>query len=155
MTNKLKNTVGHGCQLVSQSINPEPMTRTEFPSRPWEDLACDVLGPLGSGDFIFVCIDYYSRYFEMEIMKSVTSENLIRVLDKWFTTHGLPLSLRTDNAQYFVGNVFTQYLRQNSVEHRRNTPLWPSANGEIERQNRSILKRLRIAQAETKTGNQA
>ncbi len=28
------------------------------------------------------------------------------------------------------------------------TPLWPQANGEIERQNRSILKRLRIAQAE-------
>ena len=33
------------------------------------------------------------------------------------------------------------------------TPLWPQANGEIERQNRSILKRLRIAQAEVETGN--
>ena len=39
-------------------------------------------------------------------------------------------------------------VEKNGIEHRRTTPLWPQANGEIERQNRTILKRLRIAQAE-------
>ena len=29
--------------------------------------------------------------------------------------------------------------------HDRNTPLWPQANGEIERQNRSIMKRIQIS----------
>ena len=37
---------------------------------------------------------------------------------------------------------------ENGIEKQMTTPLWPQANGEIERQNRSILKRLRIAQAE-------
>lgn len=41
-------------------------------------------------------------------------------------------------------------MEENGVEHRMTTPLWPQANGKIERQNRSILKRLRIAQAEDK-----
>ena len=75
------------------------MSRTELPNAPWQDLVADVLGPLPSGDFIFVCIDYYSRYFEFEVTKTITSEKLATILNKWFLTHGLPVSLRTDNAK--------------------------------------------------------
>ena len=70
------------------------------------------------------------------------------MLSKIFVTHGLPLSLRADNCPQFTSEHFTKYLEENGIEHRRTTPLWPPANGEIERQNGSILKRLRIAQAE-------
>ena len=59
----------HGCQLVSQPLKPEPMTRTEFPFAPWQHLGADLLGPLPSGDYIFVVVDYYSRFFEMEFTK--------------------------------------------------------------------------------------
>ena len=41
-------------------------------------------------------------------------------------------------------------MKEHGIYHRKVTPLWPEANGEVERQNRSILKRLRIAQAEHK-----
>ena len=58
------------------------------------------------------------------------------------------LSLRTDNGLHFTSEHFTKYLEENGIEHRRTALLWPQANGEIERQNHSILKRLRIAQAE-------
>ena len=70
------------------------------------------------------------------------------MLSKIFVTYGLPLSLRTDNGPQFVSDHLKKYLEENGIEHRRTTPLWPHANGEIERQNRSILKRLRIALAE-------
>ena len=36
------------------------------------------------------------------------------------------------------------------VQHRRNTPLWPRANGEVERQNRTLLKSLRISHLENR-----
>ncbi|KAL9968146.1 hypothetical protein ACROYT_G026481 [Oculina patagonica] len=84
----------------------------------------------------------------MEFTKSTTSEKIVSMLSKIFVTHGLPLSLRTDNGPQFVSDYFEKYLEENGIEHRKTTPLWPQANGEIERQNRSILKRLRIAQAE-------
>ena len=138
----------HGCQLVSQPLKPESMVRTELPSAPRQHLAADLLGPLPSGDYVFVVVDYYSRFFEMEFTKSTTSEKIVSMLSKIFVTHGLPLSLRTDNGPQFVSDYFEKYLEENGIEHRRTTPLWPQANGEIERQNRSILKRLRIAQAE-------
>ena len=124
------------------------MVRTELPSAPWQHLAADLLGPLPSGDYVFVVVNYYSRFFEMEFTKSTTSEKIVSMLSKIFVTHGLPLSLRTDNGSQFVCDYFKKYLEENGIEHRRTTPLWPQANGEIERQNRIILKRLRIAQAE-------
>ena len=41
-------------------------------------------------------------------------------------------------------------METNDIQYRTSTPLWPQANGEVERQNRSLLKTLKIAQAEKK-----
>ena len=43
-----------------------------------------------------------------------------------------------------------EYLKEMGIEHRYTTPLWPRANGEVERQNRSLLKSIRAAHAEGK-----
>ena len=64
--------------------------------------------------------------------------------------HGLPLSVTSDNGPQFVLNEFEKYLEDCGIEHRKTTPLWSQANGEVERQNRSLLKRMQIAQAEGK-----
>jgi len=87
---------------------------------------------------------------KMEFMKSTTSEKIVSMLSKIFVTHGLSLSLRTDNGSHFVSDYFKKYLEENGIKHRRTTPLWPHANDEIERQNRTILKRLRIVQAKAR-----
>ena len=118
--------------------------------QPWQDLAADLMGPLPSGDYIFVVVDYYSRYFEVDIMKSVTSTHVIGSLEKIFCTHGLPKLLKTDNGPQFASEEFESFLKTNDIQHRTSTPLWPQANGEVERQNRSLLKALKIAQAEKK-----
>ncbi|XP_022801588.1 uncharacterized protein K02A2.6-like [Stylophora pistillata] len=140
----------HGCQLVGLPTPPEPLRHTEFPSQPWIDLAADLMGPLPSGEYVLVVVDYYSRYFEVDILTSVTSTKVIESLDKIFCTHGLPQSLKTDNGSQFVSDEFERFLETNDIEHRTSTPLWPQANGEVERQNRSLLKALKIAKAEKK-----
>ncbi|PFX22385.1 Uncharacterized protein K02A2.6 [Stylophora pistillata] len=71
-------------------------------------------------------------------------------LEKIFTPHRLPQSLRSDNGPQFRSEVFERYLEDNGIEHRKTTPSWPQANGDIERQNKSLLKRMKIAQAEGK-----
>ena len=64
--------------------------------------------------------------------------------------HGLPLSVTSDNGPRFVSSEFERYLEGCGIEHRKTTSLWSQANGEVERQKLSLLKRMRIAQAEGK-----
>ena len=140
----------HGCQLVSRPANPEPIKPNPSPRGPGQELAVDLLGPLPYGDSALVVVDYFSRFYEIGVMRSTTSEKIIERLEEIFTTHGLQLSVTSDNGPQFRSDVFKRYLKGRGAEHRKTTLLWPQANGEVERQNRSLLKRMRIAQAEGK-----
>ncbi|XP_022788169.1 uncharacterized protein K02A2.6-like [Stylophora pistillata] len=62
----------------------------------------------------------------------------------------LPTGERQILAPQFVSEESEAFLRTNGIEHRETTPLWPPANGEVERQNRSLLKCLQIAHLEGK-----
>jgi transposase InsO family protein len=83
-------------------------------------------------------------------MKSTTAEKTVEKLKITFARHGLPLTVRTDNGPQFVSQVFSDYMRNIGAKHLKTTPRWPQANGEVERQNQSLLKRMKIAQAEGK-----
>ena len=108
------------------------------------------MGPLPSGDSVLDVVDYYTRYYEIAIMGSTKSDKIVESLEKMFATHGVSLSITSDNGPQIISETVEQYLVDNGVEHRKITPLWPQANGEVERQNRSLLKRMNIAQAEGK-----
>lgn len=86
-----------GCTLVSAPSAPEPMSRRELPARPWEDLAIDFLGPLPEGQFLLVVVDYYSRYYEVCEMGTITAEDTIRELRAIFSRFGVPLTVTADN----------------------------------------------------------
>ena len=67
----------HGCQLVAKPESPEPLRPTTLPEGPWQDVALDFLGPMPTGESILVVVDYYSRYYEIAIMRSTTREKTI------------------------------------------------------------------------------
>ena len=63
----------HGCQLVAKPDPPEPIRSTRLPEGPWQDLAIDLLGPFPSGPSILVIVDYYSCYYEYDVLMSTTT----------------------------------------------------------------------------------
>ena len=138
----------HGCQLVARPEPPEPVTPTQLPEGPWRDVAVDLMGPLPSGHSLLVIVNYYSRYQETLVMQSTTTEKVIECLEDTFARHGIPVTLKSDNGPQFVSGEFKNFCQDNNIEHCKTTPRWAQANGEVERQNRSLLKRLQIAQAE-------
>ena len=138
------------CQLVGPYLAPEPMQRTEPPTGPWQDIAIDLMGPMPTGESLLVVVDYYSRYFEVVTMRSTTAQKVITALVEIFARYGFPHSLKSDNGQQFVSKKFQTFLHNKGIEHRKSPPLWPQANGEVERQNRTLLKALKVAQAEGK-----
>jgi len=144
----------HGCQAVSEYAPPEPMARVFPPSGPWEDCAADILGPLPSGESLLVVVDYFSRYFEVVILRSTSSTRIIESLKPIFARFGVPHTLKTDNGPQLVSGEFETFLAENGIEHRTTPPLWPQANGEVERQNRTLMKSVQIAHIEGKDWRQ-
>ena len=95
-------------------------------------------------------VDYYSRFDEVIIMRSTATKTVVDALSQIFTRYGYPFSLKTDNDPPFCGKEFTKYLSDHGVEHRTSPPLWPQVNGQVERENQSTLKSLRIVHVEGK-----
>lgn len=136
-----------GCRLVSQPERPEPMQRRKLPEAPWLDVAIDFLGPLPSGDYLLVIIDYFSRYKEVEILRKITAQETAERLDRIFVRLGYPKTITLDNGRQFVSREFEEFCNHRGIVLNRTTPYWPQENGLVERQNRSLMKRLKISQA--------
>lgn len=114
-----------GCTLVGAPSAPEPMSRKVLPSVPWEHLAIDFLGPLPSGHYLFVVVDYYSRYKEVEIMTNTEAVPTVR-LRRIFARFGLPLSIHSDNGPQFISQEFENYCKNNNIHHNTGIPYWRS-----------------------------
>lgn len=84
------------------------------------------------------------------VVRTITSEKTIECLETIFARHGLPEVLVSDNGPNLVSEKFEAFLKENGNKHGHVTTRWAQANGEVERQNRSILKRLQLAHAEGK-----
>lgn len=65
-------------------------------------------------------------------------------------THGLPKTIVSDNGRQFTDEGLQEWLHSNGIKIAHVAPYWPQANREVERQNRSILKKLKIIHAEKK-----
>lgn len=139
-----------GCTLVSLPDPPAPMKRRELPSEPWVDIAMDLLGPLPNNDYILVIIDYYSRYKEIKITRTITSLQIIKILRELFSRLGYPLSITADNGRQFISEEFKNFCNDCNIKLFNTVPYWPQMNGEVERQNRDIVKRLKIGSSENR-----
>ena len=112
-------------------------------------------GPLPSGDYLLVVIDRYSRFPEVEIVKSTKASVVIPKLDKIFATHGIPSTVKTDNGPPFNGEEYSRYLTALGITPKFSTPLWPQGNAEAERFMQPLLgKTLRTAKAENRPWQQ-
>lgn len=104
-------------------------------------------GNLPSGHHLLVVVDYYSRFIEVEIMTKIDSSATIKRLRDMFARFGLPYSIAADNAKQFVSHELKDYCATNNIELRSTIPYWPQMNGEVEIQNKSLLKFIQIAQS--------
>lgn len=137
-----------GCTLVSAPNPPNPMRRRELPAQPWVDVAVNYLRPLPTGHYLFVIVDYFSRYKEIKITKCISAAETIDFLKEIFSRLGIPVSITADNGRQFTSQEFKAFCMQFGITLFHSIPYWPQQNGEVERQNRDILKRLKIRQSQ-------
>ena len=81
----------------------------------------------------FVIVAVHSKWPEVEMMTSTTSNNTIEVLRSQFACYGLPEQLVSDNGPQFTSDEFENFLKGNRVKHILTAPYYPASNGLAER----------------------
>ena len=144
------------CQAANHDAKPvsEPLQMSPLPQGPWQELSMDFCGPFPDGDFLLVVTDDFSRYPEVEILRSTSAKAVIPHLDSIFARQGIPNVVRTDNGPPFNSEDFQKFATHFGFTHRRITPMWPRANGEAERLMRTLEKAIRTAVIEGKNWRQ-
>ncbi|XP_041786794.1 uncharacterized protein K02A2.6-like [Anopheles merus] len=136
-----------GCAAVRPLGHAEPMIRKEMPDRPWQDIAIDFFSVKEYGTFLVV-VDYYSRFIKIIEMKITSASKTIEALETICKDQSYPESIRCDNGPPFSSEEFKNYFKRKDIKIIHTIPYWPQMNGLVERNNRGILRALRIAKAE-------
>ena len=132
------------CQLVGgrQPVK-EPLIPTGIPRNPWENIHVDLYGPLPDGNYVFGIIDETARWPEVAALRSATSADVIKSLDRVFVSLGYPKVVVSDNGSQFTSEGFKSFLKKIGSQQRLVTPYWPRDNGEIEQFFRNVGKVIR------------
>lgn len=132
-----------GCTLVSIP-DTLPLTRIEMPSGPWQKIAADFM-EIPGGFHLLVITDYYSRYVEVAIQTTTTAKTTITKMREIFARFGYPSEIVCDNGQPFSSEEFSNFCKTNAIDINHTVPYAAFQNGLVERQNRTLLKTLKIS----------
>ena len=138
------------CNAASHHNPPVPLEPNFLPDRPWQKLHADFKGPIAGSYYAHIFIDQYSKYPEVDIVKSTSFKKLKPAMDRVFATHGIPETLSTDNGPPYSGDEFKAYAKRLGFELTPVTPDDPQSNGFAENFVKSICKLIHTAAAENK-----
>lgn len=131
------------CQKHRNAQQRETLQPHEIPDKPWIKVATDLFHFNGK-DFLLVS-DYYSKYFEINQLKTTTSETVIQHLKIIFARHGIPIYLVSDNGPQYSSNSFRDFMKSWDVQHITSSPAFPQSNGFIERNVQTVKRLLKKA----------
>ena len=98
----------HACQSLGHGDPPPPLQQNQLSSKPWDRLHMNFCGPFPTGETLLVVVVSYSKFPEVEIMKSTTASAVTNRLDRIFAVHGIPSEIYSDNGPPFANDAMKQ-----------------------------------------------
>ncbi len=138
------------CELNTDYSHFNPIIASTMPSEKWNVVAIDFSSKTPTGEYILVMVCEHSRFPILKLTKRIRSSDVINILKKVFEEFGYPRIIRSDNGPAFVSREFAAFLKSRNISHMKVTPLWPRANGMVERFMKNINHVIRCAQIEGK-----
>lgn len=138
------------CQSCQEARAREPLVPLHawnVPQEKWSRIHIDFAGPF-KGQFWFVVVDAYSKWIEIESMRTITSANTIAALGRLIARFGVPRSIVSDNGTQFTSQEFSQFCKNHNIVHIKSTPYHPRTNGLAERAVRTFKDRIKAAGAD-------
>ena len=86
----------------------EELNSYTTPTLPWETVATDIF-EWNSIQYLVV-VDSYSNWFEFCTLNNLKSKIVISKLNRIFATHGIPVTLISDNGRQFISADFEEFI---------------------------------------------
>ena len=138
------------CTEIGKNLKPVISHRKWTPlpkcSEPNEEIQLDFGGPIlnekGIEQYFITSIDRYSKYPTAEIVNNASGPNVVKFLNNYIYQHGVPRTIRLDQAKCFTGKKFEIFCAENNI-----TPIYAPANdhravGLVERIIQTIKRQL-------------
>ncbi|KAJ1123128.1 hypothetical protein NDU88_001601 [Pleurodeles waltl] len=98
------------CQASGQAGLPAPVITECGPTAPWQRASAD-FGSLTDGSYMMIIVDDYSRYPEVEFIRTTAAANVIPKVEKMMASHGLFGEIRMDNRPPFSSHEWAEFLQ--------------------------------------------
>ena len=137
-----------GCMECNQNKNATVSARHPMLSylagSPMERVHLDFIGPLPrtkrGNEHIF------TKWVECIPLPSQSAEGTARaVVNQFFSRFGCPFQVFTDQGRNFESSLFREMCDLLHIHKSRTTPYRPSANGQVERCNRTLMARCGVS----------
>ena len=85
------------------------------------------------GELFLMVVDAHSKWLEVKIVPSTSSQATIRALRSIFAIHSLPEIIVSDNGTAFTSSEFNDFMQKNGIRQIKSPPYHPASNGLAER----------------------
>jgi len=128
------------CAVVSSAPPTAPAHPWLVPKGPWERVHVD--HAQWNKTLLLVAVDAFSKWPEVFVVSSTSAGQTADKLRVMFATHGLPLTLVSDNGPPFSSTEFHHFVSRNGITHRKVPPYHPSSNGLAENMVKTVKQAL-------------
>ena len=131
MAGQIKEQV-QNCEVCNDFLarqQKEPLMTHKIPDTPWSKVGQDLF-TYGNETFL-VTVDYYSDYFELDLLQDATTESVIKATKSHFARHGIA-DMITDNGPQYSSDQFAAFTREWEFQHTTSSPLHSQSNGKAE-----------------------
>ncbi|MEG7522069.1 MAG: transposase family protein, partial [Chromatiales bacterium] len=80
------------------------------------EISIPVCGPLPTGEYLLVMVDEFSCFPVVKVVRSISAERVIPVVDDVISLPGYPEQRSSDN-----GHAWKSFLQENNVSYRKIT----------------------------------
>ena len=118
------------CNEYSANQQKETLMTHDVPDRPWSKVAIDIF-TFRQSDYL-VTVDYYSDFWELDLLPDTTSAAIINCLKGHFSRHSIPDTLISDNGPQLCSVEFSKFSQQWEFDHVTSSPYHSQSNGKAE-----------------------
>lgn len=110
--------------------------------KPFQVLHVDHYGPLnqtkGRFKYVLVIVDAFSKFLSLYSVRTVAAKETCARLTQYFSYYSKSVKIISDRGSCFRSELFREFFERNNIKHIKTAAYTPSANGQVERYNRTL-----------------